>query len=397
MQKQQKILYDSNKKLFEKQNNISNKNMERDMKILQIMNCKIQLAAPTGRAAKRMAEITKEEAKTIHSLLGVTFPRGFKHHRENPLDLDILIVDESSMIDTSLMNHLLKALPDHARLLLVGDTNQLPSVGPGNVLKDLIDTQQIPTVELKEIFRQAAGSKIIQSAHRINQGIMPELYQEKDSDFYFVEKTEPQEILQTILSLVSGRLSKHFAFDPLKDVQVLSPMKKGPLGIERLNLELQKTLNPQQLGILVASQRFSKGDKVMQIRNNYDKDVFNGDVGKIIEIDLSEKSLLVNFDGVHTHYEFSELDELVLAYAVSVHKYQGSECPCIIVPVHTVHFKMLHRNLLYTAVTRGKKLVIVIGSKKALSIAVRNDEVKTRYSGLKSSLLAKCCKKALYL
>lgn len=351
---------------------------------------KILLAAPTGRAAKRMSEITGKKAQTIHSMLEFDFRAGgFKRNGKSPLDCDLLIIDEASMIDTLLMYSLLKAIPDHARVIFVGDIDQLPSVGPGNVLKDMIASRTLPVTQLNEIFRQASGSKIVTNAHRINQGVFPELYNGKESDFFFVDQEDKEALLNQILTLVTQRVPKTYHFDPFSDIQVLAPMKKGVIGTDNLNHILQETLNPSQNHLYKYGRRFAKGDKVMQIRNNYDKKVYNGDVGRIDKIDESDQKVFVKMEEHLITYDFADLDELVLAYAVSVHKYQGSECPCIIMPVHTSHFKLLHRNLLYTGVTRGKKLVILVGTKKALAIAVHNDEVKGRYTGLLASLLEK--------
>lgn len=356
--------------------------------IAEQLTDKILLAAPTGRAAKRMTEITGKKASTIHSLLEVDFKAGgFKRKRENPLDCDLLIIDEASMIDTQLMNHLLKAVPSTARILFVGDIHQLPSVGPGNVLQDMIASLQIPVTTLNEIFRQAQGSRIITNSHKINQGVFPDVSSASDSDFFFVEAPEPEDVLKQIVALVAERVPRKYPFNPILDIQVLAPMKRGVVGTENLNQVLQEILNPQKDALFKAGRKFKKNDKVMQIRNNYQKEVFNGDVGKILAIDMDEQEMLVQFDDREVAYDFSELDELVLAYAISVHKFQGSECPCIVMPVHTTHFKLLHRNLLYTGVTRGKKLVVLVGTKKALMLAVKNDEVKQRYTGLKQALL----------
>lgn len=349
---------------------------------------KIILAAPTGRAAKRMTEITGKKASTIHSLLEFNFKGGgFKKNRDDPLDCDLIIVDESSMIDTLLMYSLLKAIPNHARVVLVGDTNQLPSVGAGNVLKDIIASGSIPVVILNEIYRQAAGSQIITNAHKINQGNFPDVSNQMESDFFFIENEEPEEVLKSIVTLVSNRLPKKYNFHPLNEIQVLAPMKKGVIGTENLNLVLQETLNPNKKPLMRYGRRYCEGDKVMQIKNDYERNVFNGDVGIIKEIDHVDQQLVVTMDDGDVEYEFDDLDNLVLAYAVSIHKYQGSECPCIVIPVHTTHFKLLHRNLLYTGVTRGKELVVVVGTKKAIYIAIKNDEVKKRYTGLRHALL----------
>ncbi len=356
--------------------------------ITEKLSRQIILAAPTGRAAKRMSEITKRSASTIHSLLQFSFTeKGFKRNRENPLVCDLIVIDEASMIDTSLMYHLLKAIPDHARVLLVGDVHQLPSVGPGNVLKDLIESHKVSVTELNQIFRQAAGSRIITNAHKINAGEFPDLSIEKRSDFFFIKGEEPEEALEKIVHLVSERLPKFYRLHPINDIQVLAPMKRGLIGTENLNRTLQQVLNPQEDVILQGGSRFGNGDKVMQIRNDYNKEVYNGDIGRILAINREDQEVSVNFDGRIVVYPFFDLDELVLAYATSVHKYQGSECPCVVIPVHTTHFMMLHRNLLYTAVTRGKRLVVLVGTGKAIAIAVSNDDVKKRHTGLKNFLI----------
>jgi exodeoxyribonuclease V alpha subunit len=351
--------------------------------ITEKLSRQIILAAPTGRAAKRMNEITKRDASTIHSLLQYDFKaKGFCRNRENPLECDLIIIDETSMIDTSLMYHLLKAIPSHARVLLVGDTHQLPSVGPGNVLKDLLTSEKVAVTELTEIFRQAAGSRIITNAHRINQGQFPDLSSGALSDFFFLKAEEPQEILEQIVSLVSKRLPKSYRLNSIDDIQVLAPMKRGIIGTENLNQVLQQALNPQEDVLFYGSQRFGASDKVMQIRNNYNKEIFNGDIGRVVRINRENEEMVVNFDGREVAYLFHNLDELTLAYATSVHKYQGSECPCVVIPMHTSHYMMLGRNLLYTAVTRGKRLVVLVGMGKAIGIAVSNDDVKKRHTGL---------------
>lgn len=355
--------------------------------ILSKLTKKMLLAAPTGRAAKRMTEITGFASSTIHSLLEMNFEAGgFKRNQKNPLECDLLIVDEASMIDTQLMHHLLKAIPSHAKLILIGDVDQLPSVGPGNVLKDLIASACLPVTQLKTIFRQAAGSRIITNAHRINAGEFPDLAPSQDNDFFFLSKETPEEVLACVIDLVTKRLPKTYRLHRFDEIQVLTPMKKGIIGTENLNVALQNALNPSPHPLQKMGREFRVGDKVMQIRNNYQKEVYNGDVGRITAIDFAEQTLEVLFDHKRVSYDFTEIDELVLAYAVSIHKYQGSECPCIIIPVHTTHFMMLHRNLLYTGVTRGKKLVVLVGTKKALAIAVKNDEVKNRYTGLKEAM-----------
>ncbi len=354
--------------------------------VTQKLTNKILLAAPTGRAAKRMTQITARKALTIHALLEMDFGSGgFKRGRENPFDCDLLIIDEASMIDTSLLFSLLRAIPTGARVLFVGDIDLLPSVGAGTVLTDLIVSDLIGVTRLTEIFRQAKGSKIITNAHQINQGNFPDLETSDRSDFHFIEAETPEAIQQIILELVSKEIPERRQFDRLDDIQVLSPMKRGPIGSEALNEALQGLLNPSDRPLHRAGHRFHVRDKVMQIRNNYDKGVSNGDIGKIVEIDQEEQLMSVSFDDQIVEYEFNELDELMLAYATSVHKYQGSECPCIVMPIHTSHFKLLHRNLLYTAVTRGKRQVYLVGTKKAIAIAVHNDQVQKRFTGLEKA------------
>lgn len=353
------------------------------LKITGKLTNKILLAAPTGRAAKRLSEITYKKAFTIHALLEFDFTTGgFKKGKDNPLSCDLLIVDEASMIDTQLMYALLKAVPNTARLVFVGDIDQLPSVGPGNVLRDIIDSKQVPLVRLDEIFRQAKGSDIITSAHKVNRGEFP--YLKGERDFIFIEKNTSEKVQRCVVETVQKELQR------FKEVQVLCPMKRGPIGTESLNQLLQTTLNPSDEPLMRMGKRFQLGDKVMQIRNNYEREVFNGDVGVIQTIDQEEQTVVVLFDGREVLYEFTELDELILAYAVSVHKYQGSECPCVIIPMHTSHFKLLHRNLLYTAITRGKKKVILIGEKRAIGMAVSTQEVQKRHTGLTYSLTHVC-------
>ncbi|NGX39377.1 MAG: ATP-dependent RecD-like DNA helicase [Chlamydiae bacterium] len=348
------------------------------LRISEKLTQKIFLAAPTGKAAKRLSEITYRKAFTIHSLLEMDFKRGgFKKGKDNPLLCDLIIVDEASMIDTYLMHNLLKAIPSTARVIFVGDIDQLPSVGPGNVLRDIIESETLPVVRLTEIFRQAKGSHIITNAHKINNGEFPWLGGEKD--FRFIEKETPEEVGEAIVQLMTKGLQE---FNLKNEIQVLCPMKRGIIGTENLNQVLQGVLNPSDSPLMKMGRRFHKGDKVMQIRNNYQKETFNGDVGFITEIDSSDQIVYVEFDRKKVAYEFLELDELILAYAVSIHKYQGSECPCVILPIHTTHFKLLHRNLLYTGITRGKKRVILVGTKKAIAIAVRTEEVQKRHTGL---------------
>lgn len=357
------------------------------LSITEKLSKKITLAAPTGRAAKRMTEITGKKASTIHSLLEYDFKNGrFKRGLDNPLECDLIIIDEASMIDTYLMYSLLKAIPDTARVIFVGDINQLPSVGPGNVLKDIIASRAVPVTALNEIFRQAAGSRIITNAHRINSGTFPDISNHSDSDFFFIEAETPEDVLRNILGLVTQRLPSKYGYSAIDDIQVLAPMRKGVVGIDNLNTLLQQQLNPGDNHLNWAGRSFLKGDKVMQIRNDHKREVYNGDIGRIASIDTVEQEVVVNFDGRDVIYSYPDLDELVLAYAVSIHKYQGSECPCVVIPVHTTHFKLLHRNLLYTGVTRGKQLVVLVGTKKAIFLAVKNDEVKRRYTGLQQAL-----------
>jgi len=359
------------------------------LKIFSVAGARILLAAPTGRAAKRMSETTGQRAKTIHRLLEYSIKEGgFKKDHKHPLKCDLLIVDEASMIDTILMYHLLKAVPPYASLILVGDVNQLPSVGAGNVLNDIISSGILPVVELNEIFRQAKKSMIIVNAHRVNQGSLPitGTYGNKPGDFYFIEQDDPQEVLRIILEMTKERIPERFGFDPLNDIQILSPMHKGVVGASNLNLELQKALNPSNIGVASGSRSFLVMDKVMQIKNNYDKDVYNGDIGLVLEIDHENQEVIIAFDGRKVAYDFLNLDEIVLAYAVSVHKSQGSEYPVVIIPILLQHYMLLQRNLIYTAMTRGRKLVILIGSRKAMSIGIQNNKIKERYSLLKERL-----------
>jgi exodeoxyribonuclease V alpha subunit len=355
------------------------------LRISEKLTDQILLAAPTGRAAKRMTEITGKKASTIHSLLEMDFQSGgFKKNQDNPLKCDLLIIDEASMIDTFLLFHLLKATPTSARLILIGDVDQLPSVGAGNTLKDLIDSGVVGVTRLTQIFRQASHSKIVTNAHRINQGEFPEL--SNQSDFRFIEGESPEKILESIVDLITHTLPSKARLHRFEDIQVLSPMKRGIIGTENLNVVLQKVLNPSVTPLCRMGRTFHVGDKVMQIRNDYEKLVSNGDVGRILTIDLSSQMLVISFDDRRVEYQFSEIDDLVLAYAVSIHKYQGSECPCVIIPIDMSHFKMLHRNLLYTGITRGKRLVILVGTKQAIGLAVRNDDVKKRHTWLKEQL-----------
>jgi exodeoxyribonuclease V alpha subunit len=362
------------------------------LRIFQQLKLRILLAAPTGRAAKRMNEATGWEAKTIHRLLEYSPHKGdFKRDQDDPLEADVVIIDEASMVDTLLMYHLLKAIPSHAHLILVGDVDQLPSVGPGNVLKDIIRSGRFTVVRLFEIFRQAQESMIVVNAHKVNQGEIPvlkEIDKPEKTDFQFIQEEDPDKILQNILDLCSERIPRQFRFHPLREIQVLTPMHKGTIGVTNLNIELQKRLNPGQSGITRGAWTFRVGDKVMQIVNNYDKDVFNGDIGWISKIDPEEREVTIDFDGRLVPYDYSDLDEVVLAYAVSVHKSQGSEYPVVILPVVTQHYMLLQRNLIYTGITRAKKLVIMIGTKKALAIAIRNNKPQRRYTLLSERLTA---------
>jgi len=358
------------------------------LKIFSGLKVRIMLAAPTGRAAKRMSEATGYEAKTIHRLLEYSIQKGgFQKDDEKPLDCDLIIVDEASMIDTILMYYLLKAIPLKATFILVGDINQLPSVGAGNVLRDIIASDVIPVVRLNEIFRQAKESQIIVNAHKINNGIVPSFTPSGPrDDFYFIEQEDPENVLRIILELVSDRVPRRFGFDPVDDIQVLSPMHKGTVGTGNLNIELQRWLNLRKDGVTRGNMAFRTGDKVMQIKNNYDKEVFNGDIGRIARVDPESRQVDISFDGRNVPYDFTDLDEIVLAYAVSVHKSQGSEYPAIILPLLTQHYMLLQRNLIYTAVTRGKRLVILIGTRKALAIGVKNDKTRKRYTFLEQRL-----------
>ena len=346
---------------------------------------KILLAAPTGRAAKRMTEATGLEAKTIHRLLECKPPEGYQKNEDNPLDGDVLIIDECSMIDMILMNALLKAIPEGMRLILVGDIDQLPSVGAGNVLRDIIDSGVFPVVRLTRIFRQAQSSRIIMNAHAINEGKFPDISNGKNTDFFYIEKEDPEEAVQEIVRLVKNNLPRYYK-TPWNHIQVLTPMQKGIVGAANLNLALQEALNPQGDGLRRGGYLFRTGDKVMQIRNNYEKEIFNGDIGTVECVNLQERTLKVNFDQHIIEYEASELDELVHAYATTIHKAQGSEYPIVVMPVLMNHYVMLQRNLIYTGITRAKKVLVIVGTRKALSYAVRNVTVTKRNTFLKERL-----------
>jgi exodeoxyribonuclease V alpha subunit len=359
------------------------------LKIVLAKQIRVALCAPTGRAAKRLSESTGLEAKTIHRLLETNPMTGeFRRTEEHPLECDLLVIDEASMVDVPLMRSLLRAVPDEAGLLIVGDVDQLPSVGPGQVLADIIACDMIPVVRLTEVFRQAAGSRVITNAHRINRGQLPELTHGKTlSDFYFIEATEPDDGVAKIIAVVRDRIPKAFGLDPIRDVQVLCPMNRGGLGARSLNIELQKALNPPgEDRVERFGWTFCPGDKVMQIENDYDREVYNGDLGIVQRIDQEESELVVAFDGRDVAYGFGELDELVLAYATTIHKSQGSEYPAVVIPLMTQHYMMLARNLLYTGVTRGKRLVVLVGQRQALAIAVRNRGSRRRWSKLREHL-----------
>ncbi len=358
------------------------------LKVIGAKEVAMALCAPTGRAAKRLAESTGLDARTIHRLLE-TDPRtgGFKRGEEHPLECDLLVVDETSMVDVLLLRAVLKALPEPAALLLVGDADQLPSVGPGQVLADIIGSGAVPVVRLTEVFRQAAASQVIVNAHRINAGRMPELQAREGSDFFFVEAAEPEDGVRKLLTVVCERIPARFGLDPVRDVQVLCPMNRGSLGARALNVALQQALNPPgALRVERFGWTFGPGDKVMQVTNDYDRDVFNGDLGVITGLDADEGELTVRFDAREVVYGFGELDELVLAYATTIHKSQGSEYPAVVIPLTTQHYAMLARNLLYTGVTRGKRLVVLVGQRRALALAVRNQGGRRRWSKLREWL-----------
>jgi len=360
------------------------------LKIFSKIGVRVMLAAPTGRAAKRLSETTGHEAKTIHRLLEFNpLGGGFKKTEQDPLDCDLLIVDEASMIDVVLMYHLLKAVPSQATFILVGDVNQLPSVGAGNVLGDIISSRMVPVVYLNEIFRQARQSSIIVNAHKINKGQVPSLESPEDGldDFYFIEQEDPEETVGVIIELAARRIPNRFGLDPIDDIQVLTPMHRGVTGAGHLNEALQNALNPGPPGLARGGAAYRLGDKVMQVRNNYDKEVFNGDIGRITRVDREMSEVTIAFDGREIIFDYTELDQIILAYAVSIHKSQGSEYPAVIVPILPQHYLLLQRNLIYTAVTRGRRLVVIVGSPKALAMGIRNDRTRQRYTLLKNRLL----------
>ena len=362
------------------------------VKVLAAKKLRLMLCAPTGRAAKRLAELSGMEAKTIHRMLAFEPGTGkFRHDVRHPLETDALIVDETSMIDVQLAVHLFRAVPRHGLLVLVGDVDQLPSVGPGCVLRDVIESGTLPVYRLTEIFRQDAGSRIVRNAHRVNSGQMPEL-PGKDAgmagggDFFFVKAETPERGVELIRKLVCEAIPRRFRFDPMNDVQILTPMQKGELGARNLNAAMQAALNPRGIDVERFGWKFREGDRVMQTENDYDKDVFNGDVGLVAKVDLDEQEIVVRYDDRKVAYDFQELDELTPAYAVTVHKSQGSEYPCVVLPLHTQHYVMLQRNLLYTGITRGKKLVVIVGTEKAVGLAVRNAEAGRRNTTLRKRL-----------
>jgi exodeoxyribonuclease V alpha subunit len=362
------------------------------LKVLTAKGVSVSLCAPTGRAAKRLSESTGMEALTVHRLLE-TDPKngGFRRNDANPLSCDLLVVDESSMLDVMLARSLLRALPDHAGLLMVGDVDQLPSVGPGRVLADIIESGAVPVVRLTEVFRQAADSRIVASAHAINRGRMPDLTRPADgslTDFYFIEESEPEEAVRKIIATIRERIPASFGFDPVRDVQVLCPMQRGALGARALNAALQEALNP---GRTETVERFgwtySPGDKVMQVENDYDRSVYNGDLGIVTGVDTEQSDLTAEIDGREVSYGFSDLDELSLAYATSIHKSQGSEYPVVVMPITMSHYNMLSRPLIYTGVTRAKKLLVMVGERRALGIAVRNASAGKRWTRLGEVLM----------
>ena len=383
------------------------------IRLFEAQGKQITLTAPTGRAAKRLSETTGGEAKTIHRLLEFS-PQinAFKRNRQNPLDTDVVIVDETSMVDLVLMNRLMQAIRPSASLILIGDVDQLPSVGAGNVLKSLIDSRRIPVIQLTEIFRQAQESMIVMNAHRINKGDFPELTGDADRNFFFMEEDDPEEIVELVCSLIADRLPQHYDYHPIDDIQLLCPMRRGVLGTESLNKRLQEVLNVEyttpvsthplekaRFGPRPRSKQVSQfpdrsrtaggfriGDKVMQIRNNYDYDVFNGDIGRVVAIDHIDKKVRIQFPDKQVAYDTADLGELVLAYATTIHKAQGSEYPAVVIPLHTQHYLMLQRNLLYTGITRAKERVVIVGTKQALGICIRNNQVMERNSYLAERL-----------
>ena len=363
------------------------------VKVFRAKKLRVVLCAPTGRAARRLSESAGLPSKTIHRLLEFDpATGGFKRDSENPLDGDVLVVDETSMVDLVLAHQFVRAVPKHAALVFVGDVDQLPSVGPGSVLADIITSGTVPFCRLTEVFRQAQKSAIVINAHRVNQGLMPtwpkKVDDPKESDFYFVKADEPEDAVSKIVRAISERIPARFGLDPINDIQVLTPMQRGELGARKLNQILQHLINPGGIGVDRYGWTFRVGDKVMQIVNNYEKDVSNGDIGRVVGLNMLEQELNVSFDDREVKYDFGELDELMLSYAVTIHKSQGSEYPCVVVPIHMQHYMLLQRNLVYTAITRGRKLVVLVGQRKAVGMAVRRVESRGRITTLKERLSA---------
>ena len=357
------------------------------IRLFEQLGRNITLACPTGRAAKRLSEVTGREAKTIHRLLEYS-PMGnaFKRNQENPLDTDVVIIDEVSMVDLILMNNLVKAVPRTAMLILVGDIDQLPSVGAGNILRDLIDSECVEVVRLTEIFRQAQQSMIITNAHQINKGIYPQLTGRKNRDFFFIEEEDPEKAAALIQDLICRRLPNHYNYHSIDDIQLICPMRRGVVGVENFNRLLQDTLNKNSENLPRGGRNFRIGDKVMQIRNNYDYEVFNGDIGRITKVNPEKQTITIKYPEKSVDYEIADLNELVLSYAITVHKSQGSEYNAVVIPLMTQHYMMLQRNLVYTGITRAKELVVIVGTKKALGMAIRNNKVVRRYTGLAERL-----------
>lgn len=359
------------------------------LKIFQKMGKTVLLAAPTGRAAKRMSETTDMEAKTIHRLLEYSPMEGYQKNAENKLECDVLIIDETSMIDIILMYNLLKAVKDDTVVILVGDVDQLPSVGAGNVLKDIIDSKEVTCIRLTRIFRQALGSTIVTNAHLINKGTMPRLKTGKNSDFFFIEEENPEKIAEIIKQLCIKRLPSYYKVNAINNIQVLSPMQRGVVGAHNLNIALQEALNPSKITIRYGGTVYRLNDKVMQVKNNYDKNVFNGDIGIIARVDMEDKTLIINFDGNYVEYDVTELEQVVLAYATTVHKSQGSEYQIVVAPFTMQHYMMLQKNLLYTCITRAKKVFVLVGTKKAIYMAISNNKIQQRNTMLSERLKVK--------
>jgi len=355
--------------------------------VMEGLKRRVLLTAPTGRAARRLSEVTGRPAATLHKALGYNLTDGrFERSEDDQLAADVVVVDEASMVDTLLMAHLIRAVPVRATLILVGDVFQLPSVGPGNVLSDLIRSEKVVTFRLTEIFRQETESRIVINAHRVLQGLPPVIAPPDDpdlpSEFNFIQQANPEKVVQMVVKLCRQEIPRHFRLDPVRDIQVLTPMHRGPVGTLNLNRVLQEALNPAIEQVEVVGRQFKVGDKVMHLRNNYRKEVFNGDIGILAGIDLEQERAEVDYDGRKVPYDFVELDELSLAYAISVHKSQGSEYPAVVIPLLTQHYVMLQRNLLYTALSRGKQLVVMVGTAKALNVALKNDRPRQRRSML---------------